>query len=267
MLSAYRSPMAHNLGRRGSTAPSIATPASWSSFARHRSSPCSKGTWAPKPGPCRRQSRAAGQEPAVLDDVSEQLQALAWEMSTPHGKVMVRALRQQDVAGACVVLTRAFLGTPDAVSFTDASKFVEGMLSSLPKAVTYLARLYPSDPALLPPNQDSRPVGTVTLSLHPDTLQQTPTLPPPPDTAYLSNMAVDTKFRRCGIARALLCVSDQAAAIGGHRQIYLHVRQGDEAALRLYSMSAYQEVARDSFMAAQLKDVRPRILMCKQLHG
>jgi hypothetical protein len=53
-----------------------------------------------------------------------------------------------------------------------------------------------ADATLLPPNQTSRIVGTVALSFHPDTMQDCPTLKPPPGVAYLSNMAVDTRLRR-----------------------------------------------------------------------
>ena len=53
-----------------------------------------------------------------------------------------------------------------------------------------------ADRSLLPPNQSSRLVGVVTLSYHPDTREEFVTLSAPLDQPYLSNMAVDAKFRR-----------------------------------------------------------------------
>jgi hypothetical protein len=54
----------------------------------------------------------------------------------------------------------------------------------------------PADPALLPPNQQSRVVGTVSLSLSPATRDRFNTLQPEDTCCYLSNMAVDGKLRR-----------------------------------------------------------------------
>lgn len=54
-----------------------------------------------------------------------------------------------------------------------------------------------ADPALLPPGKDSRLVGTVSLSFDASSREAFASLAPPEDEAYLANMAVDPKFRRC----------------------------------------------------------------------
>lgn len=54
-----------------------------------------------------------------------------------------RALGQDDVLGACVVLTRAFAGTPEEISYTDATRYVEGCGRAVPRSVLYVARIYP----------------------------------------------------------------------------------------------------------------------------
>jgi hypothetical protein len=53
-----------------------------------------------------------------------------------------------------------------------------------------------ADPALLPPGQDSRLVGTTGLSYSAASREEFPSLNPPQQQPYLSNMAVDAKFRR-----------------------------------------------------------------------
>jgi ribosomal protein S18 acetylase RimI-like enzyme len=60
-------------------------------------------------------------------------------------------------------------------------------------------------------------------------------------------MAVDPKFRRQGVARRMLAACDAAlsspAAPGpGRSEIWLHVRDGDEAARGLYAGFGYEEV-------------------------
>eukprot|EP00197_Chlamydomonas_leiostraca_P002565 CAMPEP_0202858056 /NCGR_PEP_ID=MMETSP1391-20130828/746_1 /ASSEMBLY_ACC=CAM_ASM_000867 /TAXON_ID=1034604 /ORGANISM="Chlamydomonas leiostraca, Strain SAG 11-49" /LENGTH=239 /DNA_ID=CAMNT_0049536927 /DNA_START=230 /DNA_END=949 /DNA_ORIENTATION=- len=203
--------------------------------------------------------------PSLVTLVDE-LTSLSCEVEIPSvGKVVCRAMGGEDGVGACVVLTRAFAGSPEEIGITDATKYVDKMRENVPRGILYIAALYPSDPALRPPNRDCRVIGTVALSLHQDTLQQIPTLPPPPHSAYLSNMAVDQKFRRMGVAKALLALCDQAVAVAGLSDVYLHVRQGDAPAATLYGAAGYAEVARDSFLSAQLKKVRPRVLMRKSV--
>jgi ribosomal protein S18 acetylase RimI-like enzyme len=109
-------------------------------------------------------------------------------------------------------------------------------------------------------------VGTVTLSLHPDTRQDFPTLPPPPVAAYLSNMAVDGQYRRHGIARAMLDTCGSCARSAGCAEVFLHVRQLDGGAQGLYRGAGYEEVGRDGGLALlKLGGKKPRLLMRKAL--
>jgi hypothetical protein len=52
------------------------------------------------------------------------------------------------------------------------------------------------DPALLPPGKSSRLVGVVSLSFSAAGREDFASLAPPAEQPYLSNMAVDPKFRR-----------------------------------------------------------------------
>ena len=72
-------------------------------------------------------------------------------------------------------------------------------------------------------------------------------LPPPfptskPLRAYLSNLAVDPRHRRKGIARRLVTASERVAKLWGFEEIYLHVEDGNIAAERLYISGAWQPI-------------------------
>lgn len=142
-----------------------------------------------------------------------------------------------------------------------------------PGLVTLFVRhpLHAADPALLPPGKDSRLVGTVSLSFGAASREDFDTLAPPEDEPYLANMAVDPKFRRQGVARAMLAACDETALHTGQRCIWLHVRQSDAAAQALYAGYAYREEGRDKpavgffGVSGGRSRSRPRILLRRQL--
>ncbi|KAF5841664.1 hypothetical protein DUNSADRAFT_11871 [Dunaliella salina] len=191
-----------------------------------------------------------------------------WPLDAIHSKhSAARAEHKSLFSGvfAVLIMQRAFAGTPEAIGFNDATRYFDQVLQNLPRGVLFVARVFPDDQSLLPPNQDSRLIGVVALALQEDTRQPIPTLPPPAEDAYLSNMAVDAKFRRLGVGKLLLALCDEAAKVAGKDSISLHVRQGDNPANQLYLSYGYMEQARDNFIAAKLKQVRPRSLMRRTL--
>ncbi|KXZ52562.1 hypothetical protein GPECTOR_9g606 [Gonium pectorale] len=139
-----------------------------------------------------------------------------------------------------------------------------------PEGFFLVARLHPTDPgvASLPPGQDSRLVGTASLALSADA-QPIRRLPPvnlpPRGAAYISNMAVDPKFRRQGVARALLAACEDAARGAGRREVWLHVREADAPARALYGSAGYVEAGKDSWLDTLKHSIRPRVLMRRTL--
>ncbi|WIA21388.1 hypothetical protein OEZ85_000604 [Tetradesmus obliquus] len=196
------------------------------------------------------------------------------EAVIPAGKVTVGFLQANDVQGAGLLLTRAFAGTPEAVKLDEAVKFMQLHIND-EQECTLVAKLLPTDPALLPPGKSARLVGVVSLSFSAAGREDFCSLAPPADQPYLSNMAVDPKFRRQGIARAMLEACDSAAQGRAQDTIWLHVRQADEAAQQLYTNYGYSEVVRDPASAPGVfglllggggaQAVRPRILMKRQV--
>eukprot|EP00775_Hariotina_reticulata_P007438 gene7438-7647_t len=82
-------------------------------------------------------------------------------------------------------------------------------------------------------------------------------------------MAVDAKFRRQGVARAMLQACDEVVRARDQSSIWLHVRQADAAAQQLYGGFGYLEVDRDkpklALFGMSSSKTRPRILMKRQL--
>ena len=61
-----------------------------------------------------------------------------------------------------------------------------------------------ADESPLPRGKPWRLVGAAGLSWHRDTREAFPTLQPPDEAGYLSNIAIDPRFRRCADARSAL---------------------------------------------------------------
>jgi ribosomal protein S18 acetylase RimI-like enzyme len=163
------------------------------------------------------------------------------------GRIEIRPLvSEDDVLPVCSTLVRAFASE---LTLNGASSYVREALlpNGLDKGVMLVAKLYPLDSTCLPPNQSSRIIAAVTLSFHPDTMQKCSSLPPPSSSTYLANMAVDIKFRRQGVARSLLqsAVEFTQRVKGETRDIFLHVKQGDEGTISLYEGFGFREVARE----------------------
>lgn len=197
------------------------------------------------------------------DDAVECPNALV-ETDLNAGLLAVYPSNKEDIDAISVLLTRAFAGTPEEIRQQDCRSFTEKVVSNPDKGCVLAARLIPRDKSLLPPGKTSRLVGTATLSFHPDTREAFPTLQPSPSACYMANMAVDPRFRRQGIARALLSACEAVSLSKGLAVLELHVRQGDDPAVSLYRGWGCEETLRDSIMVRML-GYRPRLLLRKQL--
>ncbi len=66
---------------------------------------------------------ASSSSSAPLDPdqaLMQRITGILVERDTPAGRVSIRAVSEPDVMGACVVLTRAFAGTPEEINLADA---------------------------------------------------------------------------------------------------------------------------------------------------
>ena len=72
----------------------------------------------------------------------------------PAGEISIAPIAEEDVGAAAVVLTRAFADSPEALSYSDVSKFLTSILSVPPdKAQVLVARLAPIGAASQPSRQ------------------------------------------------------------------------------------------------------------------
>ena len=88
--------------------------------------------------PCRCQA-------AATCDAQVSFHAQPFVRRVPAGEVSIAPLSSAEVSAAAVVLTRAFADGPDALSYSDVSKFLTSLLAVPPeKAQVLVARLAPT---------------------------------------------------------------------------------------------------------------------------
>ncbi|GIL50197.1 hypothetical protein Vafri_6324 [Volvox africanus] len=215
---------------------------------------------------------------------------LHWELQTSAGRLIIRPLERAEVQAASVVVTRAFASSPEAVPLSEALKDIGSLFLDnpvpaadagpgghtsraelTPDGYFLVARLFPDDPhqTPLPPGQDSRIIGAASISLSSSSsfVRRLPSVNlPPSDAAYISNMAVDPRFRRRGVARALLAACEDVARGGGRSEVWLHVLEADEAARALYDGVGFVAATKDSWLDTLKRGGgQPRILMRREL--
>mmetsp|Transcript_6886 Transcript_6886/g.17807 ORF Transcript_6886/g.17807 Transcript_6886/m.17807 type:complete len:278 (-) Transcript_6886:589-1422(-) len=222
-----------------------------------------RGRWAARPAENAQRGFALAASPHVsgveIDTTGPSSFSVESDVNT--GKVMTQLLAEEDEGAARVVLTRAFAGTPDGRNLSDIREYMTQVRAQFPDAVILAARYIPSDPA----SGQSRVVGLACLSFTPSTRDQFNTLQPGDECCYLSNMAVDQKMRRQGVATALLSACDKYVRENTEmRRIQLHVRLDATAAKALYAKWGYKTQAEDGFMV-RLRGDSQRALMCKDL--
>jgi len=107
----------------------------------------------------------------------------------------------------------------------------------------------------------TRPAGTVEVTLR----SLSPWQIAIPKYPYISNLAVEAKSRRQGIAQRLLLACESTALEWGFQDLYLHVLENNQAARQLYSKIGYQVHRVDPHWAAILLKQPQRLLLHKQL--
>jgi ribosomal protein S18 acetylase RimI-like enzyme len=82
---------------------------------------------------------------------------------------------------------------------------------------------------------------------------------------YLSNLAVQSDYRRQGVARQLLLACEQIALNWGYQDLYLHVLENNHKARGLYSQLGYRLHEVDSNWACMLLGKPRQLLLHKRL--
>ncbi|MFH5822118.1 ribosomal protein S18-alanine N-acetyltransferase [Georgenia sp. AZ-5] len=85
------------------------------------------------------------------------------------------------------------------------------------------------------------------------------------EEAQVMTVGVDARYRRRGIATAMLEALVETARAGGARSVLLEVRAGDDGAQRLYARAGFRPIGRRrNYYAAEREDA---IVMRKVLRG
>jgi ribosomal protein S18 acetylase RimI-like enzyme len=82
---------------------------------------------------------------------------------------------------------------------------------------------------------------------------------------YLSNLAVQSEYRRQGVARQLLLACEQIALNWGYQDLYLHVLENNHKARQLYAQLGYRLHQVDSNWACLLLGKPRQMLLHKRL--
>ncbi|KAI8109044.1 hypothetical protein M9435_005460 [Picochlorum sp. BPE23] len=182
----------------------------------------------------------------------------------------VSEMSSTDISAASVVLTRAFAASPQYIPIQECKEYCRSMLDRMPEGAMLVGKMHPvvadedPSPSWLPEGQESRIVATASISFCSKSRENFLSLKPPDDDAYLCNIAVDTSFRRMGLAKHMLQCVEHFSQSQGYHTIYLHVRLGDEAAMSLYEQAGYKQVAADSWLV-KLQNRTPNALYCKEI--
>jgi ribosomal protein S18 acetylase RimI-like enzyme len=193
------------------------------------------------------------------------------------GHITISPLQPDDVAGVAVVLTRSFATTLPSID--NGRKYAAEMLDKKSGALLLVMRHFPPITAndnntneQSPPPQDEvknrkpyRVIGMASLSFNRDTREEFPSLQPPDDAVYLSNIAIDLSYRRQGYGTRMMEVCEEVARRRGTTgEMYLHVRLVDEGAEALYRCLGYETVDEDAWLV-KLRGLTPRKMMRKKL--
>lgn len=186
---------------------------------------------------------------------------------TSDGRFIIRPIQTEaDVRSVSILLSRGFFNSTVS-SFVEIQEEVLKFLTQPSTAVMLVGCLYPLDTAMLPNKKDYRIIALASLDFSSGERSNFPTLAPPDNTSYLSNIAVDPSYRRRGYARKMLAKCESLVLNRGLRDMYLHVALDDRRSQALYLSEGFTVVNKDSIFVRFTNKINPRQLMRKELVG
>lgn len=207
-------------------------------------------------------------------------------------EVRIRPMVPGDVKALTDVVSSAFRGTPDERPRARVAKYLLDQLEPNPEQICLVALIEVNQAVAaadaveveedeVGEKSEGQPVAIVSLSFTQDarggaassssksrsrSSSGAGSLPPPPDAAYLCNMAVRDVHRGRGVAKALLRACDELVTEMGGCDVWLHVRVKDAAAMGLYQDAGYRVTARENAVARMFsKDGEGVALLRKEL--
>jgi ribosomal protein S18 acetylase RimI-like enzyme len=176
-------------------------------------------------------------------------------------RIIVRRLQVDDVSRVATLLSDAFYSNDGWLGW--ASPFFKlGIYQDLKTRAIAQTPRYTCLVGFQTTHQgETTIVGTVEISARPLTSWSLIGKSVP----YVSNLAVAKSFRHQGIGQHLLLACEQVVQTWGFSEIYLHVKQDNRAARRLYQRVGYQSSSVDIPLWAKLLGPPQELLLCKSL--
>lgn len=221
--------------------------------------------------------------PSGVDQKSDVFTSLVnyrYEEELPEGRLTIYPLRVEWLQQTAELLRDAYFHSQRYNGYKkflarQILQYLESHISLPPKAVVLTAVLTPHsdqaavlgapaheqvlsrDDVVVPSDSWQTPllpklVGSAEVSFHESTRSSFNTLTPPPDCAYLCNMAVAVSHQRKGYGLRLVAAAEALAQIAGKEEVYLHVRFQDQGAAALYERCGF---------TVQHSDVWPVVLL------
>ncbi|KAK9868894.1 hypothetical protein WJX84_007733 [Apatococcus fuscideae] len=188
----------------------------------------------------------------------------------PEGHCSIHRMQHADLGGASTLLMRCF-GQLGKLRLSDIEGLLAELLDEHEDIAFLVTRLTnPHDEALLPPGRESRVIGVAVIDFHGSSRQYLYSLQPPKDDPYISNMAVDPRFRRRGVASGLLAAASALCERQACNRIFLHIQAGASEAEALYLKAGFTVCKTEPpSLVQRLQGTEPRKLLMQPLprHG
>ena len=177
----------------------------------------------------------------------------------------------EDTKAISRVLAQSFYSLPEFATwvypflqFTIGEDIRHRLRSHSPHYCCFVAKIADREAILSEPqdlgNRDMAIAGTIEIALRSPSLWSNNVQYP-----YISNLAVDKKYRRLGIGKQLLAKCEQAAIDWGYSETRLHVLDSNNAAKHLYYSAGYQIAQIEANWGNMWFDCSPRLLLEKRI--
>ncbi|MBE9178224.1 GNAT family N-acetyltransferase [Oculatella sp. LEGE 06141] len=198
----------------------------------------------------------------------------AWDLThRSFGELpfLIRTVRQQDLQRLTDVLAASFHHRDGLMGWLYPlfrMGIYEDLRSRLQKKMPHHACLVAiaaasANRSPMPTQAVNNLAGTIEISLRSQHLWQ----PHHSRHLYLSNLAVQSDYRRQGVAQQLLKTCERIALEWGHQDLYLHVLENNYKARRLYMKAGYRLQRIDSTMSSMVLGQPRQLFLHKRLQG
>ena len=166
--------------------------------------------------------------------------------------IVVRAIREKDVSAAAKVFQESFSGSPDEKPRSFVLRYLlEACVvdddddKKNPYEVCFVGVTTTIKNGETKEITEGEVISLVSVALDVRSRIVDDPNPPPSDAPYVCNMAVSSRHRNKGVAKAMLeAIGEFVPSVGGC-DVWLHVREVDGKAVRVYERFGFETVKVD----------------------